>query len=1029
MLRIRLSIKLPILIVLAVVITALAANLLAIFIGRNIMRTRALETNINSVQAYSSAISLYLDNARSVLETTANLPEMKHLASALSVSPKPLRLMIHGSRSECKTAELILEHSKVFEYVMLLRPDGGIYHLDPAGLKTKFSHHDQAFTAWYKELMKTSQTVVSNLHISPITQQPTVVIAVPIFSAKGKLVGIWAGGLKLEELSKIGHRGLESEKLLHYGYVTDSRGLIITHQAKLRYVERQTDFSSVPPVRAALTGQQGASQFVNPIEREEELGAYVPLPGAKWAVVYEMPTRIAFEPINSLIRNIALTSIFLAALLCLMSMPVVRKITRPLKQLMAGSERIGAGDLIQRIDVKTGDEIERLADQFNRMAVALSEKETQLRQHTERLEDTNKELEKEITERKRMMEELRTASIYARSLIEASLDPLVTISPEGKITDVNEATIKVTGVPREGLTGTDFSNYFTEPEKAREGYRQVFEKGVVIDYPLTIRHRNGNLVEVLYNASVYKDIRDNVLGVFAAARDVTESKRVVLDLVETKNYLYNILQSSTKYSVIGMDLNHCILSWNEGAMRNYGYTEEEIIGKDAKIIYAPEDIESGAVERFITTAYEKGVAESEFQRVRKDGTRFPASVVITRRNDASGRPIGYLLMSSDIRDKKEAEERLRYASQYARSLIEASLDPLVTINPDGKITDVNEATIKVTGIAREELIGTDLSNYFTEPDKARVVGYREVLEKGFVINYPLTIRHILGTTTDVLYNAAIYRNEAGELQGVFAAARDITELKHAEEEIKKLNEELKRYIIQLESANKELEAFSYSVSHDLRAPLRAIDGFSRIILEDYLDKLDDEGKRVLSVIRNNTQKMGQLIDDLLLFSRLGRQELRASGIDMGKLARAVSEELKLAVPERKLKFNINTLIPAQGDQAMIRQVFVNLLSNAVKFTRPKERAVIEVDGRSEGNENVYTVKDNGVGFDMQYVDKLFGVFQRLHSSEEFEGTGVGLAIVQRIIHRHGGRVWAEGKVGEGATFYFTLPRGTKGGGR
>jgi PAS domain S-box-containing protein len=376
----------------------------------------------------------------------------------------------------------------------------------------------------------------------------------------------------------------------------------------------------------------------------------------------------------------------------------------------------------------------------------------------------------------------KQASQYARSLIEASLDPLVTISPEGKITDVNEATVKVTGLSRDKLIGTDFSNYFTEPEQARVGYREVFEKGFVTDYPLTIRHESGKLTDVLYNASVYRDAEGNVLGVFAAARDVTESKRVTREFAETKNFLDNILQSSTKYSIIGKDLNHRILSWNEGARRNYGYVAEEVIGRDSSLLHTPEDIESGKVAELLATAQEKGLAEGEFQRVRKDGSRFAACVVVTRRDDASGHPIGYLLMSNDISEKKRAEEQLRYASQYARSLIEASLDPLVTISAEGKITDVNDATVKVTGVPREGLIGTDFANYFTEPEKARE-GYQRVFSKGFVTDYPLTIHHVDGRLTDVLYNASVYRDTLGNVLGVFAAARDVTALKKTEAEL------------------------------------------------------------------------------------------------------------------------------------------------------------------------------------------------------------------------------------------------------
>ena len=358
----------------------------------------------------------------------------------------------------------------------------------------------------------------------------------------------------------------------------------------------------------------------------------------------------------------------------------------------------------------------------------------------------------------------------------------MTISPEGKITDVNEATIRVTGVARDELVGTDFSDYFTEPDEARAGYRQVFAQGLVTDYPLTIRHTGGALTDVLYNASVYKDAAGNVLGAFAAARDVTAQKRAERESAETRTFLDNILQSSTKYSIIGKDLSRRILSWNEGARRNYGYTAEEIIGRDSSVLHAPEDVASGAVDRLFTTACQDALAEGTFQRVRKDGSRFTASVVMTRRDDASGQPIGYLLISNDISEKIQAEEQLWMASQYARSLIEASVDPLVTISPEGKITDVNEATIRVTGVARGELVGTDFSDYFTEPDEARA-GYRQVFAQGLVTDYPLTIRHTGGALTDVLYNASVYKDVAGNVLGAFAAARDVTAQKRAESEV------------------------------------------------------------------------------------------------------------------------------------------------------------------------------------------------------------------------------------------------------
>jgi light-regulated signal transduction histidine kinase (bacteriophytochrome) len=259
--------------------------------------------------------------------------------------------------------------------------------------------------------------------------------------------------------------------------------------------------------------------------------------------------------------------------------------------------------------------------------------------------------------------------------------------------------------------------------------------------------------------------------------------------------------------------------------------------------------------------------------------------------------------------------------------------------------------------------------------------------------------------------------------------RDVTDRLQAMEQIRLMNEELDRRVkeraTELQVANKELEAFSHSISHDLRTPLRTIEGYTQILLEEYAKLLNEEGLRHFNVIRNQTKRMGKLIDDLLAFSRFNRTGMSFSSLDMEKLASMAYTELTTPEQREQIDFQVKKLLPSMGDPALLLQAWSNLISNAIKFSSAKKHTVIEVDSFQKGPEIVYSVKDYGAGFDIQYANKLFGVFQRLHSDSEFEGTGAGLAIVQRIIHRHNGRVWAEGEVGKGATFYFSLPNQEK----
>jgi PAS domain S-box-containing protein len=509
-----------------------------------------------------------------------------------------------------------------------------------------------------------------------------------------------------------------------------------------------------------------------------------------------------------------------------------------------------------------------------------------------------------------------------------------------------------------------------------------------------------------------------VVGIVLAGRQISVSAAEAMEAQEAAAAASMAVQTVDGMldGVIITDLRGRITHTNKALTDYFGWGRE-VLGEPATKLVVDRD--AAKILPGLTACLERGYERDlECGLLTKDRQEVPVLINASRITDPQGRPLGVIWAIRDITALRRAEMALEAERRRLLSLLEELPAYVYLKAPDYSIKFANRFFRERIGDPGDRPCYQVLHG-FAAPCKdcqaMQVLAIHEPQEREWV--------HRGGRA----YHAYVYPfADSDGAPLILELGIDITERKKAEEEVLQLNEELEQRVqtrtAQLEAANQELESFSYSVSHDLRAPLRAIDGFSRILRSDHADRLDTEGQRLLGIIRTNTRDMGQLIDDLLAFSQLGRREVKAADLDMGTLVQEVVIELQDTLGDRTVQWNLKSLPATRADRALMHQVWVNLLGNALKFTRPRESAVIEVGCRSAAHEDVYYVKDNGVGFDMQYAHKLFGVFQRLHRYEEFEGTGVGLALVQRIVQRHAGRVWAEGQVNAGACFYFSLPR-------